>query len=114
MIEYIEIAKIYEKLTDIFLRDDYIELNNGCLITCELNISNHLYFCIHIQFDNDTQLGVFVYSDNETNMCVYNSFNELVKTYNYENFDVDNLVTEIVKKIHKHSMMFFDCLCENK
>lgn len=110
MTTYTEILNIYENLTNLFLTNEYIELNNDCLITCELNVSNHLWFDITIQFDNDTKLCATVYSDNETYIVIYDTTNEIVNKYEYDNFDTDNLVGEIIKKIYKHSTLFFECL----
>lgn len=109
MTSYTEILSIYEKLTDLFLTNEYIELNNDDLITCELYVSNHLWFEITIQFSNNTKMCAVVHSDNETQIEIYNLNNEIIK-YKYAKFDTDNLINEIIKKIYKHSTLFFDCL----
>lgn len=104
-----EIFKSFENLTDVFVTDAYIELNGGDLITCDLHISNHLWCDIEILFANNAKMQVVVfYIDDEVDFCIYDENNKIVNKYEYEKFDIDNLVVEIIKKIHEYSSLFFD------
>lgn len=109
-----ELFKIYENLTDLFVTTAYIELNNGDLITCELNISNHLWCEITIQFANNAKMcAVVYYIDDELQIEIYNETGEIIKKYQYDSFDTDNLVVEIITKIHEYSKLFFSNSCKN-